>query len=179
MRGLFAAVAFVVLMLAGCGGGTSSTEPNGSASTPAPGGGSAPTSGQSTRNCRALTQNDIVRVASVHPSKQGTLGKAPGGSLDCSTLFVDSSGQLILQLTETDGGRAALTGLHRATAAEVGAAAIRPVGSLGPGGFAGGRVVGFMRGNRLVTLQTGYTATGQLELSPDQLVRLATIVHGQ
>jgi hypothetical protein len=93
-------------------------------------------------------------------------------------LFVDSSGQLILQLTEADGGQAALTDLRRTTAAEVGPGAIHPVAKFGPGAFVGSRVLGFIHGSRLVTLQTGYTTSGELELTPDQLVQLATIVRG-
>jgi hypothetical protein len=182
MRGPPAAVALLVLLLAGCGGGTNSAGPNASASTSTAQSKTststpAPTSGQSTRNCTALNADDLVRVASLKPSKQGTLAAAPGQSLRCSRLFVDSSGQLILQLTEAGGGRPALTSLRRATAADAGARAIQPVPKLGPGAFVGGRVLGFILGNRLVTLQTGYTASGMLELSPDQLVRLAAIVR--
>jgi hypothetical protein len=154
----------VSLVLASCGGGTGSTQPTGGA-----------VSSQPASRCTSLTSRDIVRVASIRPSEEQALASSPGVRLRCSILFIDSSGQLILQLTEAGGGRATLADLRRAAASDVGAAAVRPLPALGDGAFVARRVLAFARGRSVVELQTGYSADGRLQLPPSALTRLATI----
>jgi hypothetical protein len=176
MRWLTAAIVSIALVTTSCGGsqptgGTGATTPNsGSASTHVPNGGGP------TKSCGSLTARDIVHVGSTRPSKEETLANSPGSRLHCSDVFADSSGGLILQLTEARGGRAALIGLRRASASEQGAASIRHLTRLGPEAFVARRMLGFVRGDQLVTLQTGYSADGKLHLTSAQLVRLAAIV---
>jgi hypothetical protein len=158
----------VALVLASCGGedtgATGSIQPT-----------SGAVSGQPSSRCTSLTSRDIARVASIRPSEEQALASSPGVRLRCSILFIDSSGQLILQLTEAGGGRAALADLRRAAASDVGAAAVRPLPALGNGAFVARRVLAFARGRSVVQLQTGYSADGRLQLTPSELTRLATI----
>ena len=158
-------------LLAGCGGGTGADGTTAGAEPSVVGQNSPPAT-----RCTTLSKADLVRVASVRPARQQALADAPGQDLRCSILFIDSSGQLILQLTEADGGRSALAALRQATASEVGAKAVRPLPALGRGAFVARRVLAFARGSSLVELQTGYNAGGRLQLTPAQLVRLAAKV---
>jgi hypothetical protein len=166
-----AAIALVVVLLAGCGGGGAEDDGATGATQPAPGSATQPAS-----RCTSLTASDIARVASIRPSRQEPLANAPGHRLRCSILFIDSSGQLILELTEADGGRAALAALRRGTASDLGPAAVRPLPALGRGAFVARRVLGFARGRAVVELQTGYSGDGRLQLTSAQLVQLAAIV---
>jgi hypothetical protein len=135
------------------------------------------TSGQPTRTCASLTEGDIENVASIRPSKQEALANVPESDVRCSTVFIDESGHLILQLTEAGGGRASLKALRSEMASTFGQDAIRELPTLGGSAFVARRVLGFVREGQLVTLQTGYSADGRLELTPDQLARLAEIVE--
>jgi hypothetical protein len=123
-----------------------------------------------------LAAADIADVASVQASRQESLGSAPGSSARCSVVFVDSSGQLILQVTELGGGQATLAELRRTAASDLGPATVRSTPALGRGAFVARRVLAFARGGDVVQLQTGYSSTGQLQLTPAQLTRLAAIV---
>jgi hypothetical protein len=167
-----APIALVALLLAGCGGGGTQTGAESTAAQP----GEGSPSGEATRRCAFLTASDIARVASVRPSQEEPLANAPGHRVRCSILFIDSSGQLILQLTESGGGPAALTSIRRGAASELGAAAVQPLAELGPGGFVARRVLAFARGRTIVELRTGYSDDGRLQLTPAQLRRLAAIV---
>lgn len=164
-------VALSALVAAGCGGGK---QAGGGTDSTQPAPGSA--SGQLTKSCTSLSASDIAHVAAIRPSKHEPLANTSGGNLRCSILFIDSSGQLILELTEADGGRAALATLRRGTASDLGAATVRPLPALGPGAFVARRVLAFASGGRLVELQTGYSSEGRLQLSTGQLTRLGTIV---
>src|SRR5690242_9952705 len=82
-------------------------------------------SGQPTKNCPTLRAIDVAHVASIRPLRQQTLANLPGSHLHCSSLFIDSSGQLILEFTEAGGGRAALATLRRVTGEEQGRATVR------------------------------------------------------
>jgi hypothetical protein len=165
-------ITLVSLALAGCDGGGDEA----GTGTDVTGATVVHTNGQSASRCASLTANDIARVASVQPADQQALASAPGQSVSCSTVFVDSSGQLILQLSEAGGGRAALAALRRTTASDLGPNTVRPLPALGEGAFVARRVLAYARGRALVELQTGYSADGRLQLTPDQLARLAEIV---
>jgi hypothetical protein len=126
-------------------------------------------------DCASLTASEIERVALVQPSRREMLAKAPASRELCSVVFLDSAGALIVQLSVATGGSSALAALRRGTA-EIVATTPRPVPSLGEGAFVAKRIVGFVRGGRLVELQAGYSAAGRLELSPRELVHLAQVV---
>jgi hypothetical protein len=165
-------IALVALALAGCDGGGDAAGTATDAAGPTVG----QPNGAAANRCASLTVNDIARVASVQPADQQALASAPGQSVRCSTVFIDSSGQLILQLSEAGGGRAALAALRRTTASDLGPNTVRPLPALGEGAFVARRVLAYARGRALVELQTGYSADGRLQLTPDQLARLAEIV---
>jgi hypothetical protein len=168
-------VALAALLAAGCGGGAKPRSGGAGASQPR----SSPASGQSMASCVSPAASDIERVASIRPSRQEALAESPGVHLRCSTIFIDGSGQLILQVTQADGGPAALTALRRSITGELGSATVRPLPALGAGAFVARRVLAFARSGRLVTLQTGYSAAGRLQLTAAQLARLATIAASQ
>ena len=164
-------VALAALLAAGCGGGAKPLSRGAGASQPR----SSSASGQSMASCVSPTASDIERVASIRPSRQEALAASPGVHLQCSTIFIDRSGQLILQVTQADGGQAALLALRRSTASQLGSATVRPLPALGAGAFLARRVLAFARNGQLVTLQTGYSAAGRLQLTAGQLAQLATI----
>lgn len=157
-----------VLLLAGCG---DRAKPVGTATDR----GLAPTA-PATRPCAWLTGSDIARVAPITPSREAALTPTPGNGLRCSALFIDGSGQLIAELTETRGGGAALATARRTAAAAYGPEAITALPALGAGAFVARRILAFRRGDRLFTLETGYSAAGRLQLTPDQLKRLARVI---
>lgn len=173
MLRLTALIASAALLAVGCGGGGNGgdTEASGGTGSTQPAASSQPT-----KTCASLSASDLARVASIRPSKQEPLAQPPGSNLRCSTLFVDASGQLILELTQAGGGQAALAGLRRGTASDLGAATVRPLPLLGPGAFVARRVLAFARDGQLVELQTGYSSEGRLQLTTAELMRLATIV---
>ena len=54
---------------------------------------------------------------------------------------------------------------------------VEPAPELGKGAFfARRRVIGFQAGERLITLETGFTQQGTLELTRAQLARLARLI---
>jgi hypothetical protein len=168
MRRLTLLVATVALLAAGCGSrGKPASSPTSSTRLP---------SGQLTKNCPGLTASDISHVASIRPARKQALANLPGGHLRCSSLFIDSSGQLILEFTEASGGRAALAALRRGTGEEQGQGTVRPLRALGAGAFVARRTLAFTRGDRLLTLAAGYSADGHLQLTAGQLAHLASIV---
>jgi hypothetical protein len=167
--------AVAALLAAGCGGGAKPLSGGAGASQPR----SSSASSQSMPSCVSPTASDIERVASIRPSRQEALAASPGVHLRCSTIFIDRSGQLILQVTQADGGQAALLALRRSTAGELGSATVRPLPALGAGAFVARRVLAFARNGQLVTLQTGYSAAGRLQLTAAQLARLATTAASQ
>jgi hypothetical protein len=126
--------------------------------------------------CRELSAQDLQAVGAALPSRREALARAPGSQVSCSIVFIDSAGQLILQVTETDGGRAALEQVRRAVAAST-TGSVGPLPALGAGAFVSRRATGFAHGGRVVELQTGYAADGHLELSRAELVRLARVAR--
>jgi hypothetical protein len=124
--------------------------------------------------CREVSAQDLEAVGSVLPSRREVLARAPGSRASCSIVFIDSAGQLVLQVTEMDGGSSALEQVRRAAAAST-TGSVLSFPALGAGAFVARRVAGFARGGRVVELQIGYSAAGRLELSRAELVRLARI----
>lgn len=131
------------------------------------------TAGQKIARCTWLTKDDLATVAPGQPSSERTMAQTPGNNLRCATLFIDGSGYLILQTTEQTGDNAALATLRKQTASTLDPSAITPLPTLGPGAFVAHRVLSFRHGDHLLTLQTGYSEDGHLELTPSQLIRLA------
>ena len=169
MRRLTLLVALVALVPTSCGGREKQASSRGPSATQS-------VSSQLTKKCSTLTASDVSHVTSIRPSRQQALANLPGGHLRCSSLFIDSSGQLILELTEADGGQAALVALRRATGEEQGRATVRPLPALGAGAFVARRTLAFTRDDRLSTLRAGYSAEGHLQLTVEQLAHLAAIV---
>jgi hypothetical protein len=129
--------------------------------------------------CAALTARDIEGVASRPVLKQTDLARAPGTDINCATVWFDQSAQIILELSEADRGRADLAALRDEIVPLVRPSEVQPLPALGPGAFVARRVLGFLQGDKLVTLRAGYTADGKLQLTTDQLVRIATIVRSR
>src|SRR5438128_5416130 len=67
---------------------------------------------QASTICAALTARDIEGVASRQVLKQTDLARAPGTDINCATVWFDKSGQIILELSEADSGRADLAALR-------------------------------------------------------------------
>jgi hypothetical protein len=157
------------IVLAGCSGGGKHASQTQTQST-------AP-EGALLKNCSSLGQNDIERVAGISPVNRRHLSSQPGAHLLCGMVFFDGSGDLIVEITETPGGGAALRRLRISSAEQFGRADVRPVSSLGPTAFlARRRILAFARGGRIVKLETGYGSQGTLSLTVDQLTRLARLV---
>jgi len=124
-----------------------------------------------------LDEKDIKRVASISPVNTRHLSKLPQTHLLCGTVFFGGSGDLIVEITETPGGGAALRRLRASSVEQFGRAALRAIPGLGPGAFlARRRILAFTRSGRMVTLETGYGSQGRLSLTVDQLTRLARLV---
>jgi hypothetical protein len=156
------------LVLAGCGGSskhTSSTQAQSTASD-----------GALLKSCSSLDENDIERVAGISPVNRRHLSVQPGIHLLCGMIFFASSGDLIVEITETPGGSAALRRLRTSSVEQFGRADVRAVSGLGPAAFvARRRILVFARGGRVVTLETGYGSSGRLTLTVDQLTRLSRV----
>jgi hypothetical protein len=149
----------VALALAGCGGsGPSHTTAAATAATQA-------------SLCALLTGTDLQRVSGRPPARIESLQHVPGSDLRCASLFIDGSGGLILELTESPATPGSLPALRRTVAEAQG----RPsaVRALGPGAFVARRELGFVHRGQLITLQAGYSQQGRLELTRAQLVTLA------
>jgi hypothetical protein len=161
MRKHYAILVASVLVLAGSGCGGSKSSRN----TPM------------TRGCTSLTVEDVARVASRTPRKVD-LNPSPTEQIRCSTVFFAGPSELIVAVTEQDGGAKALRRLRATKVAQRGAASVRPAPSFGEGAFtAQGRLIIFRRGERVVTLETGYATSGKKVLTLAQLQRLAHIVE--
>jgi hypothetical protein len=122
--------------------------------------------------CPRPTAADIASVGGPRVQRAEPLAKVRGIPRTCATLFIDGSGGLILQVTVTTGGARALAGARRAARAQT--TRIRALPHL-PSGFIAGTVAAFLHGGRLITLTAGYSTSGELELTPKQLARLASI----
>ena len=159
MRNHYAVLAASLFVLAGCGGSHSSGQ-----GTP------------KTRGCSSLTADDVERVANTTPHKLDL--NPPRTDIRCSTVFFAGQNELIVSVTEREGGAKGLRRLRARKVAEGGAASVSPASGLGEGAFvAQGRIVSFRRGETVVTLETGYSSSGRKLLSLAQLERLARIVE--
>src|SRR5437899_2302274 len=92
--------------------------------------------------CTLLNANDLQRVAGVRPARVESLAHAPGIDFTCASLFIDGSGQLILEVMESPGKAPTLAGLRRRVAAEQGRTS--PVPGLGAGAFVACRELAFL-----------------------------------
>lgn len=123
--------------------------------------------------CRSLHGPDVVAVGAASSARVEPLASTKGSHLTCSALFIDAAGGIILELTETRGSPRLLAETRRAAQATLGR--VRPLTDGGPG-FIASRELAFLRHGRLVTLNTGYTTSGQVQLTSTQLMRLASLI---
>jgi hypothetical protein len=107
------------------------------------------------------------------PAKVEQLANSVGEHRTCSDLFIDASGGLILLVTKTRGGSRELAAARQAALAH--GERPRPVPGVS-GGFVAGQHAGFLEHGQVVSLTSGYTSTGQPELTAAQLARLAGVV---
>jgi hypothetical protein len=158
MRNHYALLAASLFVLAGCGGSHSSRQET------------------STRGCSSLAADDVEQVANRTPHKLD-LNPPRTEHIRCSTVFFAGQNELIVSVTEREGGAKALRRFRARKVAEAGAASVRPASGLGGGAFiAQGRIISFRRGETVVTLETGYSSSGKKLLTLAQLERLAQIV---
>jgi hypothetical protein len=155
MRFSHAILAVLLLAVAGCGGGKAQ-----------------PT----TRGCSSLTAADIERITGSAPHEL-KLNPTASARVRCSTVFFAGATQLVVSITERDGGAKALSRLRAMKIAERGRASVRPAVGLGDGAFlAEKRILGFRQGDRVVTLETGFDKQGKRLLTAAQLVQLAHVI---
>jgi hypothetical protein len=155
---------------AGCGGvkHTSTTAQNAPIVTLPP---------QHVHGCSFLSTADVIRATGITQMTKQDLAPTQTSKTGCATVFV-VAGYLLLGVAEWKRDALNLHGLRSMEAQLVGGERyVKPVPELGKGAFlARRRVLGFQVGERLVTLETGFTQQGTLELTPAQLVRLARVV---
>jgi hypothetical protein len=159
-----------VLALAGCGGGGGqsavTTQSESGVRQPLP-----------PKLCSSLSAGDVTRTTGIAPVNQRGLARFPGSGRLCGTIYFDSAGSLVVQITEDAGGAAALRRLRASTEAQFSRADVRSMPAFGGGAFlARKRILAFGRAGRIVTLQTGYRANGQLSLTVAELTRLGRLV---
>jgi hypothetical protein len=172
LRGTSALLVSVALV-AGCGGGgkhsAQSAQTHSSVPKPLP-----------PRLCASLRAGDVTRVTGVSSVNVRGLGRFPGTGRLCGTIYFDSAGSLLVQITEDVGGATALRRLRTAAEAQFSPVDVHPAPAFGAGAFlARRRVLTFRRGDRIVTLQTGYQPDGQLSLKVAELNGLGRLVRGR
>jgi hypothetical protein len=156
MRVHHALLVATLLVLAGCGGSAEKDR-----------------AGPKTRGCSTLTAADVAQVFGRTPNKLD-LNPPPLERVRCSTAFYGGPNEFVVTITERSGGAKTLRRLR----ARRSAATVRPAPRLGESAFvAQGRLVGFRRGDSVVTLETGYNESDKLVLTVAQLERLAQIVR--
>ena len=172
LRGPSALLVVTVLAVAGCGGGRQSAPP-----TQTHSGVQKPLVPEL---CSSLSAGDVTRVTGISPVNERGLGRFPGSGRLCGTIYFDTAGSLLVQITEDSGDPAALGRLRRAAESQFSRAGVQSMPAFGAGGFlARRRILTFLRGGRIVTLQTGYLADGRLSLTVPQLTRLGRLVAGR
>lgn len=128
-------------------------------------------------SCPVLTQQAVSKIAGISTLDTTDLAPQPGTGESCGTVFFSGSGELVVQIQAVDGARSDLRGAARVASVSTGgtqAEQVRSIGGFGPGAFVvGDRVIGFLRDGRVVTVQTGYTAAGDLALRRAQLEAVA------
>jgi hypothetical protein len=115
----------------------------------------------------------VAAVGVAAPARVEALALTKGSHLTCSALFIDAAGGLVLELTETRGGPRQLAESRLAAQATLGR--VRTLTHGGPG-YIASRELAFLRHGQLVTLSTGYTTSGQVQLTSTQLMRLASLL---
>jgi hypothetical protein len=105
------------------------------------------------------------------------LAPSPEDPFRCSSGFVAGGAELVVGITMWDGGAQRLGRLRRELTRSYGRSP-SPSG-LGDDAFAaGGRIVGFRRGDAVIMLETGYSGR-KLILRLGELERLARLVAGR
>lgn len=165
MRSLTALLVLAALALAACGNGDRQASPTASLEV------------ATLPRCASLTAADVRHVSSARPIRSQDVAEDPGTGEGCGTLFIGGSSHsdLIVEITESQWGSAALRRLRSAMAQELGKGAVRLKTGLGSGAFVARRVVAFAEAGRVVKLQTGYGSDGRLALTAGQLVQLARL----
>jgi hypothetical protein len=165
-------VLVTLLAVAGCGGGKQAavtTQTHSSVPKPLP-----------PRLCSSLNAADVTRVTGTSPVNERGLGRFPGSGRVCGSIYFDSAGSLLVQITEDLGSAAAIRKLRAGAEQQFSRAEVRSVRGFGEGAFlARRRILTFRRGGRIVTLQTGYLADGRLSLNVAELTRLGRLVAGR
>ena len=138
MPSRFAVLAGVVLLAAACAGGD--------VSQPTP-------SGPATTGC-SLSLSDVQHTSGITPLRRVDLAPLPSMQLRCSTVFANTSGGLVLAVSEADGGSARLAQVRQGRAAP--GVTIQTLTGVGDEAFAAdGRFLAFRAGDRVFMLETG------------------------
>lgn len=132
--------------------------------------------------CPVLTPQTVSRIAGVSTLDATNLAAEPGARESCGTAFFGGSGGLVVQVQAVDGAEPDLRDAARFASVSTGGTQterVRSIGGFGPGAFVvGDRVIGFLRDGRVVTVQTGYTASGDLALRAAELEAVARAAAG-
>ena len=163
MRMRAALILLLALALTACGGSGGKKKP--------PSGGFA-----EARGCSTLTVADVERLTGKTARKRDL---APAPEIRCSSVFFRGGSELVVALTERDGDAQTLKRLRAEKIQEAGATSAQPVSGFGEGAFvAAKRILGFRKGDSVVTLETGYSGR-QLMLRVSELERIAQLVAGR
>jgi hypothetical protein len=157
----------LVLAIVACGG----TPPTGS--TP-----SATTSTQAAAglpSCNVVNSGDFAKVGGPTPARVLHLANAIGRHRTCSDLFIDASGGLILSVTEEPARPGGLAAARAVAQGQTRGAHVRRIPGI-RNSFVAGPQLAFLSRGRLFAIGTGYTSSGERELTSLQLVRLARLV---
>jgi len=127
-------------------------------------------------SCAGLTADRVARIAGMAAVNSRPIAPAPGSRQRCAVAFFDGAGGLVLLVRARTGSPA---DLRKAAALAAGAGGVtaervRPLSGLGDGAFISGRrLIGFRHAGQVVTVETGYSSSGQLSLDVHRLVALA------
>jgi hypothetical protein len=172
LRSPSALLVVTVLAVAGCGGGKQSAP-----ATQTQSGVQKPLVPEL---CSSLSGGDVTRVTGISPVNERGLARFPGSGRLCGTIYFDTAGSLLAQITEDSGELAALRRLRATAESQFSRADVRSMPAFGDGAFlARRRILIFLRGGRIITLQTGYLPDGHLSLTVPQLTRLGRLVAGR
>ena len=167
------ALAAGALLLAGCGS-SHHRSPTPSL-TPAP----TRTGGTARAHCAGLTTAAVQQLSGAGQVSAQDLAAEPGTRGFCGTAFVDGSGGLVVQVKAAAGSAADLRKGARFASTSAGGARperIRPLAGFGSGAWlVGRRVIGFRRGGRVVTVETGFNTSGRLSVPVSRLKAVARV----
>jgi hypothetical protein len=168
------ALAAGLLALAGCGSSHERHPVPTATATPAPtqtgdtGGGA---------HCGGLTTATVQHLSGAGQVTAQDLAPDRGTRRFCGTAFVDGSGGLVVQVKAAAGSAADLRHTARFASTSAGGARaerIRPLAGFGAGAWlVGHRVIGFRRGGRVVTVETGFDSAGRLSVPVARLKAVA------